>query len=264
VWNKYPVNKLTTEVSFVQSEVDECVFYRGTTMYALYTDNSILAGPDKNEIDDIVKDMKALKLDITEEGDLEDFLGVNMERKPYGTRHLTQPHLIDQILDNLQLNNKNVMTKKIPALSSKILSRHSESEDFNNWFNYRSVIGKLNYLEKSTRSDISYITHQCARFTSNPKVKHAQALKYLGRYLKETRKMGTILKPVQGMDLEVYVDAAFVAIGILKRRGILTRLNPDMATSLCWVSSYVEISATNGNSFIIDGKQILWIVICPL
>jgi hypothetical protein len=59
VWNKYLVNKLTTEVGFVQSEVDECVFYRGTTMYAVYTDNSILAGPDKNEIDDIVKDMKA-------------------------------------------------------------------------------------------------------------------------------------------------------------------------------------------------------------
>ncbi len=209
VWNKYLVNKLTEEVGFVQSKVDECVFYRGKTMYALYTDDSILAGPDKNEIDDIISDMKKAKLDITEEGELEDFLGVNIERMADGTIHLTQPHLIDQILDDLRLNNENVTTKNIPALSSKILSRHSESEKFDGSFNYKSVIGKLNYLEKSTRSDISYITHQCARFAIDPKVEHAQALKHLGRYLKATRKMGTILKPIEGMDLEVYVDADF-------------------------------------------------------
>ena len=36
-------------------------------------------------------------------------------------------------------------------------------------FQYRSVIGKLNYLEKSTRPDIVYAVHQCTRFSSNPR-----------------------------------------------------------------------------------------------
>ena len=31
---------------------DEYVFYKGKAMYTLYTDNSILAGPDPKEIDD--------------------------------------------------------------------------------------------------------------------------------------------------------------------------------------------------------------------
>jgi hypothetical protein len=209
VWNKYLVNKLTEEIGFVQSEVDKCVFYRGKTMYALYTDESIIAGPDKNEIDDIISNMKKVKLNITEEGELEDFLGVDIEQMPDGTIHLTQPHQIDQILDNLQLNNKNVTAKNVPALSTKILSRHSESEKFDGSFNYKSVIGKLNYLEKSTRSDISYINHQCARFAIDPKIEQVQALKHLRRYLKATQKMGTILKPIKGQDLEVYVDANF-------------------------------------------------------
>jgi uncharacterized membrane protein YheB (UPF0754 family) len=78
----------------------------------LYTDNSILIGPDKNEIDAIIKDMQAAKLDIIEEGELKDFLAVSIERIPDGTIHLTQSHLIDQILDNLKLNNNKVMTKK--------------------------------------------------------------------------------------------------------------------------------------------------------
>ena len=29
VWNKYLVNKLTKELNFKQSNVDECIFYRG-------------------------------------------------------------------------------------------------------------------------------------------------------------------------------------------------------------------------------------------
>jgi hypothetical protein len=50
VWNKYLVNKLTKEVHFVQSKVDECVFYKGKMMCTLYTDDSILTGPECNTI----------------------------------------------------------------------------------------------------------------------------------------------------------------------------------------------------------------------
>jgi hypothetical protein len=71
------------------------------------------------------------------------------------------------------------------------------------------VIGKLNYLEKGSRSDISYIVHQCARFSTDTKTEHAQALRWLGKYLKATQHRGTILKPAKGKDMEVYADADF-------------------------------------------------------
>ena len=178
-------------------------------MYILYTDDSILAGPDPKEIDQIIKDMQKAKLDITVEGDLQDFLGVNIEQKEDGSIHLTQPHLIDQILKDLRLDKENVKEKATPASSSKMLSRHTDSEPFDNSFDYRSVIGKLNYLEKGSRSDIAYITHQCARFSTAPKVEHGEAIRWLGRYLKSTRNKGTILRPTKGKDLELFVDADF-------------------------------------------------------
>jgi hypothetical protein len=208
VWNKYLVNKLVKELKFKQSQHDECIFYRGKTMYALYTDDSILAGPDQSEIDQIIKEMKQVNLDITVEGDLQDFLGVNIEKKSDGI-HLTQPHLIDQILKDLRLDDDNVTTRSTPACSSRLLSRHTDSDTFDESFKYRSVIGKLNYLEKSTRSDIAYITHQCARFSTDPKQEHGQALRWLGRYLKKTRDKGTILRPNGNKDMEVFVDADF-------------------------------------------------------
>ena len=101
MWNKYLVDKLVNVVGFKQSKVDECVFYKGSTVYVLYTDDSILAGPDKAEIEEIIEDIKKADLDITVEGDLQDFLGINIDRKEDGTIHMTQPHLIDQILKDL-------------------------------------------------------------------------------------------------------------------------------------------------------------------
>ena len=178
-------------------------------MYVLYTDDSIIAGPDPKEIDLVIKEIQQVGLDITVEGTLEDFLGVNISRKADGTIHLTQPHLIDQILKDLRLDGEQVTTKPIPATSSKLLSRHSESKDFDNSFNYRSAIGKLNYLERGTRGDISYIVHQCARFSTCPKEEHTKAIKWLGRYLKGTRDKKLILSPKRGQGLAIYVDADF-------------------------------------------------------
>jgi len=208
VWYKYLSDILINKVGFKRSEVDECVFYRGNVMYVLYTDDSILAGPDLDEVNKAIEDIKRAKLNITIEGDIQDFLGVNIDRKPDGSIHLTQPHLIDQIIQDLKMP-ENTGSRTTPAASSKLLSRHSKSDDFDNSFNYRSVIGKLNYLEKGSRPDIAYITHQCARFSTCPKKEHGEAIRWVARYLKGTRDKGMILKPTAERGLEVFVDADF-------------------------------------------------------
>lgn len=209
VWNKYLTEKLIKEVGFVQSKTDECVFFRGSVVYVLYTDDSILAGPSKKEIDRVISDIKKAKLDITVEGDIQDFLGVHIDRKKDGTVHLTQPHLIESVLNDLRMTEEELKTKATPASSSKILSKHPESQPFDKSFHYRRVIGKLNYLEKGSRSDIAYIVHQCARYVEDPKREHGDALRWLGRYLAATKDKGTIYRPMNERGLEVFVDASF-------------------------------------------------------
>lgn len=54
-------------------------------IYVLYTDNSILAGPDRNEIYLCIEDIKGAKLGITIEGDVQDIIGVNITRNEDGT-----------------------------------------------------------------------------------------------------------------------------------------------------------------------------------
>ena len=98
VWNKYLTKCLVTKVGFVQSKVDDCVFYKGNVIYVLYTDDSILFAPTQKEVDNCIADIKAAGLNITVEGDVKDFLGVNIECHPNGTVKFSQPHLINKIL----------------------------------------------------------------------------------------------------------------------------------------------------------------------
>jgi histone deacetylase 1/2 len=207
IWYQYLRQRLEA-IGFQASEHDECVFYKGKAMYVLYTDDSILAGPDPVELDNILDEIKAIGLDITSEGGIEDFLGVAIDRRPDGTFHLTQQKLIQSILEDLNLLGDNVATKSTPMASSKLLSLHPNSAPFDNHFEYRRVIGKLMYLEKSTRPDLAYAVHQCARFSHAPKVEHGRAVKWLGRYLKGTADMGLILKP-SGPSLDLFVDSDF-------------------------------------------------------
>ena len=81
--------------------------------------------------------------------------------------------------------------------------------DHDKSFDYRSVIGKLNYLEKCSRPDIAFAVHQCARFSADPRISHGKAVKWLGRYLAGSRTKGIRLRPDGSKSFDVYVDADF-------------------------------------------------------
>lgn len=207
VWNQHLVKKLK-QAGFTQSEFDECLFYFKSAIYVLYTDDSILTGPKQGDIDEALTKMAGIGLDITDEGEVGDFLGVRIDKRSDGSTELSQPHLIDSILKDLRLDGDKVSTKHTPAAPNKLLRRHSSADHFDQSFDYRSVVGKLMYLS-TTRLDCAFAINQCARFCSDPKKEHGDAVRYLGRYLAGTRENGLILKPDKSKGFDVFVDADF-------------------------------------------------------
>jgi hypothetical protein len=181
VWYKYLTNKLIKYLQFRQSKYDPCVMWKDGCILVIYTDDTIITGPDGNKIDKIIREVGEL-FKITHEDSVNDFLGVNIDRQSDGSIVMTQPKLIQEIINDLGLKD-NSTRKDIPALSSSILLPLFEDKEFNKTWSYRSLIGKLNYLEKSTRPDIAYAVHQCARFASQPEAGHTIAVKHIGRYL---------------------------------------------------------------------------------
>ena len=65
------------------------------------------------------------------------------------------------------------------------------------------------YLASSTRPDILFAVHQCAKYSAFPKRCHEEAVKRIGRYLKKTRLKGMTYQPDGTNKLDCYVDADF-------------------------------------------------------
>ena len=50
-------------------------------MYILYTDDSILVAPTQKEVDEAIRDIQGAGLNIIIEGDVKDFLGINIQKR---------------------------------------------------------------------------------------------------------------------------------------------------------------------------------------
>jgi hypothetical protein len=173
-------------------------------------DVGLFASPDAKEIDKLKIEMGQV-FEMTDEGDLNDYLGVNIDRRPDGTIELTQPHLIDQIIEDVNFVPE-TKTKNTPALSSKTLQREPDSEDHKATWHYPSLIGKLNFLLQSTRPEIAVSVHQAARFTAKPKISHTEAVHYIIKYLLGSRDKGLIFTPDLSKSFEGYADADFCGL----------------------------------------------------
>ena len=149
VWNEYLKEGLQC-IGFTPSKVDECVFYRGTTIFLVYVDDCIIIDPQAKNIDKVISDLKKEKFDIDELGNLSDYLGVKIENLDNNYIKLSQPHLIDQIIKDMHFQ-ANTKPKDTPSLISKVLQRDEGGKPFDEIWSYPSIIGKLNFLEKSSR-----------------------------------------------------------------------------------------------------------------
>ena len=206
VWNSYLVEKLAS-IGFYPSLIDDCVFFRGDVIFMVYVDDGIFVGNDDMQLQAIIKEMQDLGLKIEDQGHPADYVGVNIKKLRNGSYELTQRALIDSIINDVGLSDSK--TKPVPAKVSLQLHAFKDQPIFDLNFNYRSAVGKLNYLAQTTRPDIMYATHQIAKYSSDPRVPHGEAILYLVRYLKRTRDLGICFKPDPEKGFECFCDADF-------------------------------------------------------
>jgi hypothetical protein len=149
VWYQH-LRKNLLKLGFKPSQHDECVFYYGKTIFIVYTDDTILLHPDQKEIDTLVEKLGET-FEIEDQGELSDYLGIKIERKPDGTLEWSQPTLTQSILNNLKLDGEDIKgrqnkpnIKAVPANTTVPLTDHRDSPNHDQKeFDYRQVIGKL-------------------------------------------------------------------------------------------------------------------------
>lgn len=204
VWYRHLVQGLEKR-GFVQSEVDECVFYKSKSIFVFYVDDAICIGPDAAEINTIIKSLQK-DFNLTDEGDLTEYLGIKITRTEDKGLELTQPMLIQRILTAVGLPTMKRVSTSTPA--TRVLQKDLGGVKRQTSWDYRSVIGMLNFLCRSTRPDLSFAVSQAARFMSNPKRCHERAVMRICQYLQGTADKGMFLFP-SGKSFDVYADADF-------------------------------------------------------
>jgi hypothetical protein len=137
-------------------------------------------------LDSVIASLQS-EFNLTSEGDVGAFLGVDIQRNDEGFLGLIQPGLISKIISLCGLENE-YNQHKTP--STDILHEDSSGPEREHTWNYCSMIGMLTYLSTSTRPDIAFAVHQCARFSISPKRSHELAVHRIVRYLKGTKDRG--------------------------------------------------------------------------
>lgn len=228
---------------FRQSKIDPCIFYRNGVTIITWVDDCLIFAKNKELADDLIKELQG-KFTLTEEEEVAAYLGCKLEIDDASDEiRLSQPFLIERIITLLGDAVKECNVKDTPTVYKELLHKDEFGPDRKQDWNYRSAIGMTNYLAATTRPDIQFAVHQCARFSANPKLSHERALKRLVRYLKGTADKGIVFKPNQSAGIQCYVDADFAGgystetsdepVSVFSRTGYVIFY---MGCPICWVS----------------------------
>jgi hypothetical protein len=174
-------------------------------------------GPDLDEIDKVIAQLKSNRMPLTvETDDAYALLGVDitpMASIPFESSndgvYMSQTGLIDKVLKTVGMTDSK--QKRTPA-SSTPLGSDAKGHAFQGDWDYAHVVGMLLYLSSNSRPDIQFAVHQCTRFTHSPWQSHSDAVKRICRYLQGTRSRGLIFQPSKEMTLDCYSDADFAGL----------------------------------------------------
>jgi hypothetical protein len=180
VWNSFLVGELMS-IGFTSSLIDDCVFFCNDIIFMVYVDDGIFLGSNDLQLKEFIKEIQDLGLNIEDQGHLAVYVGVNIKKLKDGSYEFTQQALLDSIIDDVGL--KDTKVKPVPAKLSLQLHAFKDDAIFDLNFNYRSAVGKLNYLTQITRPGIMYAMHQIAKYSLDLRQSHEEAILYLVCYL---------------------------------------------------------------------------------
>ena len=204
-------------MGFKSTSSDPCIFIRNSNIIILYVDDCVIISKTEQEAEHIFSELENRKYKLTDEGSMEEYLGIQIDHNTDGSFRMSQPFLIQRIIEFIPGMTEARSTKS-PACSSVVLTKDIDGEPRKEQWNYRAIIGMLNYLVNCTHPELSFAVHQCARFCNDPKRVHEQAVKRIIRYLLSTQSsftgrdkapQGILFKPDKTKSIDTYVDASF-------------------------------------------------------
>ncbi|MBW0513918.1 hypothetical protein O181_053633 [Austropuccinia psidii MF-1] len=197
--------KWLVNVGFASCTLDPCVFYRfGQSTTWLYIHVDDIAIFSSNAL--VFKKEIAGEFEIKDIGPADLMLGVKISRTDQFIT-LDQQHFTRALLDFYGLSKcKLVSTPLLPNVHMSPTTEDKIEKFKSLAVNYRSAIGRINYLSTATRPDLSQSVSSLSQFLENPGVQHWNAFLHVLRYLKGTQDMGLVYSTDGTGGIKAYSD----------------------------------------------------------
>jgi len=139
-------------------------------------------------------------------GDILSYLGITINTNDDNTITITQPTLVNKIIDTANLNN-------CKGISTPISINQTYNDKFDNISvdktYYLKLVGQINYLASYTRPDLLYSLSRVAQACSNPTESDMIRVKRIIRHISETRDYGITYDISMDFFIYCYVDASY-------------------------------------------------------
>jgi hypothetical protein len=196
---------------YLQTVSDPCLFVKegdGARTYVwIHVDDTFVASTSATEIT-LIQEILRKEFEITVSDNVDQYLGVQMDRLSDGSVKLTQPKLLAQLFEEFKPGE---MSRRATA---PMYGREEDDHDTSpiERRRYQHLLGALMYLLKS-RPDIATAISFAATHAVTPTVAAYEELLYCVNYLYQTKEEGLVLmQGAIGRDLVLrcHVDASYL------------------------------------------------------
>ena len=203
-WNKRFIDFMRKQ-GFEPVPEDPCIFMRnsnaGRMIVALYVDDGLVAASNKKEARVFLEQLQK-EFAITR-SELGCYVGMELTRdRKRGTISIRQAGNCKRVLERYgMLDAKPLLTPMDPSVKLEIPESPRVTVP------YREAIGSLNFLSQVSRPDITYAVGRLARYASDPRKNHWEAVKRVMRYLKGTVDQAIVYGRDAGRDMKAWCDS---------------------------------------------------------
>ena len=89
----------------VKKKVNPCLFVRKNCIVIFYVDDCCILSKYKETIDALLRNISK-EFKLTDKGDVKSYLGRDVSKYPNGTITMSQPAIIDKILNSLGIHDE--------------------------------------------------------------------------------------------------------------------------------------------------------------
>lgn len=258
------IRKVLSNIHLKPLISDQSIFYSrdntGYTILALYVDDALLAAssPDRmNEVKAYLFD----NFEMTWTDDPKVLLGIEITRdQEAGKISLSQSKFVKSILNEFDMSD--ATPTKLPMVD--VLPTYTtDKPQPDRQFPFLRLIGKLNYLARGTRPDLSFAVSHLASFCATYQEKHWLAGLRLLQYLVGTPSTSITYSKEFGSSITGYSDADYGS-DTGNRRSVGAYIFLMAGAAITWQSkkqSTVSFSSTESEYIALGaaGREAVWL-----